>query len=131
MCRLCSLEHHLSGGTVMHPTRTMVLTAILGAAGCGVPDRPTAGEGAVGALSQAVVSNYVVNRGGPVVGQPKVVVVFWTPNVSLPTKNGITGFYSTLLSSAYMAWTNADYGVNYGSADGPYTISPGNGSTTL
>src|SRR6185436_10403060 len=67
---------------------------------------------------------------GPVIAQPNVIAVMWTGDVDPAVRDGIGGFYSTLLSSDYMTWL-AEYDIQHGTYGGVYTISPSNQNPTL
>ena len=60
----------------------------------------------------------VLYFGGPVIGNVKVVVVFWGNGVDPTTKSDIGGFYSSVTNSTYMDWLDPEYNTNRISAAG-------------
>jgi len=77
--------------------------------------------------------------GGPVVSNPKVVVVFWGGSVGAQTRTNITAFYTAIVNSPYIDWLSeyntvglngqdglagSNQGISRGSVYGTYTIAP-------
>ncbi|HMF40685.1 MAG TPA: hypothetical protein VKQ32_08320, partial [Polyangia bacterium] len=77
--------------------------------------------------------------GGPVISNPKVVVVFWGGSLAAQTRTNIGGFYTAIVNSPYIDWLSeyntvglngqdgsagSNQGISRGSVVGTYTIAP-------
>ena len=59
----------------------------------------------------------LVYFGGPVIGNVKIVVVFWGSKVDAPTQSGIGDFYTAVTKSSYMDWLK-EYNTDIKAVDG-------------
>lgn len=124
-------------GVVRSLSRKLLALSILFVSGAaratplpGEPISPSTGPRALAAAAPVVTYG-----GGPVVSHPKVVSVFWGPNVISTVTTQVGGFYSSFVASNDVDWL-CEYAtptepIGRGSFAGNFTITPSTSATNL
>jgi hypothetical protein len=126
---------------VRTPVRNLLALAsfVVSIASAGVArSAPLAGEPmspSTGARALAAAAPVVTYGGGAVVSHPKVVSVFWGPNVISTITTQVGGFYSSFVASNNVDWL-CEYAtptqpIGRGSFAGNFTITPSTEATNL